>query len=127
MSTRALTYVYEEKKKKPFFCMYSHYDGYPSHHGRELSTFLDSRSIVDSLEFPKPKIKVFIGMNCLAAQLVCFFKKDAGGFYIHDVNSKTFGIEYEYHIYSSTVKVLDVSKDKILFDDSWENFKTFCN
>ena len=41
---------------------------------------------------------VFNGMGCLAAQMVTNFKQTPGGFYIHPVDVRECGQDYEYHV-----------------------------
>ena len=95
MGTRSLTYVYDGGK--PLVCMYRQFDGYPSGHGAELAEFLLSGKMVNGLG-PEDE-QVFNGVECLAAQMVAYFKKGPGGIYLvvpeHDVDH---GQEYEYHI-----------------------------
>lgn len=98
MGTRSLTFVYDNNK--PIMNMYRQYDGYPSGHGAELVDFLAAGRLVNGLIATKTVEEVvFNGMGCLAASLVAYFKKTPGGFYIHSVDAKDCGQDYEYHIY----------------------------
>lgn len=84
MGTRSLTKFYESKHGMPFAVMYRQYDGYPRGHGKQLVEFLQSRAWVNGIK-SNEKRTVSNGIGCLAAQAVCFFKKDpnkAGDFYL---------------------------------------------
>ena len=101
MGTRSLTFVYEKygQIQKPVVNMYRQYDGYPTGHGAELAEFLSSGRMVNGLAQTKTvKEIVFNGMGCLAAQMVTNFKQTPGGFYIHPVDVRECGQDYEYHV-----------------------------
>ena len=101
MGTRSLTFVYEKygQVQKPVVNMYRQYDGYPTGHGAELAEFLSSGRMVNGLAQTKTvKEIVFNGMGCLAAQMVTNFKQTPGGFYIHPVDVRECGQDYEYHV-----------------------------
>ena len=106
MGTRSLTRVFqtyrnENKNKQEKFQlvnMYRQYDGYPSGHGLELAEFLNSGKVVNGIGSMDDKRILFNGADCLAAQMIAYFKKEAGGFYIKSINAKNCGQEYEYHI-----------------------------
>lgn len=103
MGTRSLTFVREKGKNKnnrvtrtKIICMYRQYDGYPSGHGQELADFLKSRKLVNGFGDVN---KEFNGPNCLAALLVSHFKgSQAGGIYLHPVNTKDAWQEYVYFV-----------------------------
>lgn len=100
MGTRCLTFVYEKygQVQKPVVNMYRQFDGYPEGHGAELVDFLTKGKLVDGLSMGNKEI-VFNGMGCLSAQLVAYFKDEAGGFYLHPTDVTDCGQDYEYHIY----------------------------
>ena len=101
MGTRCLTFVYEKygQVQKPVVNMYRQYDGYPTGHGAELAEFLSGGRMVNGLAQTKTvKEIVFNGMGCLAAQMVTNFKQTPGGFYIHPVDVRECGQDYEYHV-----------------------------
>ena len=101
MGTRSLTFVYEKygQVQKPVVNMYRQYDGYPTGHGAELAEFLSGGRMVNGLAQTKTvKEIVFNGMGCLAAQMVTNFKQTPGGFYIHPVDVRECGQDYEYHV-----------------------------
>jgi hypothetical protein len=108
MGTRCLTFVYESYKAKngkivnePIINMYRQFDGYPTGHGAELAEFLNRGRMVNGLIHTKTVEEVvFNGMGCLAASMIAHFKQEPGGFYIHPVNVKDCGQDYEYHIYN---------------------------
>lgn len=95
MGTRSLTFVYDGDK--PILNLYRQYDGYPTGHGAELAQFLEGFTIVNGIG--SETNRVANGMGCLAAQVVAHFKDSVGGFYIHSVDSKECGQDYEYHVY----------------------------
>lgn len=101
MGTRSLTYIYEEDARLDsgrILCMYRHYDGYPSGHGKELADFLKSITMVKGLGAETTQT-VANGMGCLAAQLVVHFKNGPGGIYLYHPDIEDDGVDYEYHVY----------------------------
>lgn len=108
MGTRCLTFVYDDNDQ-PILNLYRQYDGYPSGHGAELARFLERGRLVNGLTGDNRP--AFNGMGCLAAQLVANFKDGPGGFYIHSVEAKDCGQDYEYHVYQRegvvNVRVVD--------------------
>jgi hypothetical protein len=96
MGTRALTFVYSENNK-PLVNLYRQYDGYTTGHGAELAEFLNGFKIINGIG--AETTRVANGMGCLAAQIVAHFKDSVGQFYIHSVDSKECGQDYEYHVY----------------------------
>jgi len=60
-------------------------------------------------------------MGCLAAQMIVWFKKTPGGFYIHpiELNQDAFQ-DYEYHVYEN--KVVVKNPDEVIFEGSWNEF-----
>ena len=120
MGTRSLTFVYEENK--PIMNMYRQFDGYVSGHGQELADFLMSGNLVNG--YSSTDQTQFNGMGCLAAQLICNFKKSVGGFYIYPIDSFNCWQEYEYHVYENTVIVKNPSE--VIFDGTWEEFHSYC-
>jgi hypothetical protein len=136
MGTRSLTFVYDGDK--PILNLYRQYDGYPTGHGAELAQFLEGFTIVNGIG--KETTRVANGMGCLAAQVVAHFKDSVGGFYIHSVDSKECGQDYEYHVYQKDkelrVAVTDrgcnmfgltmSDKNDSIFDGSVAEFVTFC-
>ena len=141
MGTRSLTFVYEKygQIQKPVVNMYRQYDGYPEGHGTELAEFLSGGQLVNGLGVERNNLQ-FNGMGCLAAQMVSFFKKTSGGFYIHPVDVTDCGQDYEYHIYDSGkglyVEVVDCGcnmfgltmsdKHDFIFKGNRKEFTKFC-
>lgn len=119
MGTRAITFVYDEFDN-PILNLFRQYDGYPAGHGHELGEFLANKKVVNGLSGDTSE--VFNGMGCLAASLVANFKKSAGGFYIHSVDSTDCGQDYEYHIYKDRIVIKGEYMDETLFDGPWEEF-----
>ena len=123
MGTRSLTYVYEGET--PIMCMYRQFDGYLEGHGQELANFLNDLTIGNGIS-GKPKLFNFAnGMGCLAAQMIVWFKKTPGGFYIHPIElDQDAWQDYEYHVYEN--KVVVKNPDEVIFEGSWEDFAKYC-
>ena len=130
MGTRSLTFVYtdhygSDESPTPIINMYRQFDGYPTGHGAELATFLNSfDAVVNGIPFGDTR-KLANGMGCLAAQLIAHFKDGVGGFYLYPVTSVDCGQEYEYHIYSDRITVFGWDKEH-LFTGPWSAFTEFC-
>jgi hypothetical protein len=120
MGTRSLTFVYDGDK--PIINMYRQFDGYPKGHGSELSEFLMSGEIVNG--FSNVNAKEFNGMGCLAAQMIVYFKKSVGGFYIYPVDTNDYSQDYEYHVYED--KVVIQNPGEVIFSGTWNEFRDFC-
>ena len=126
MGTRSLTYVYEGET--PIMCMYRQFDGYLSGHGQELANFLNELTIGNGIP-GKPELFTFAnGMGDLAAQMIVFFKKTPGGFYIHPIELNQDCLQdYEYHVYENKVVVVshffdDENPTEQIFNGSWNEF-----
>ena len=119
MGTRSLTYVYEGET--PIICMYRQYDGYLSGHGQELANFLNELAIGEGIS-GKPDLFTYAnGMGDLAAQMIVWFKKTPGGFYIYPVEmNQDCWQEYEYHVYEKHVVVKNPTE--VIFSGSWNEF-----
>ena len=119
MGTRSLTYVYEGET--PIMCMYRQFDGYLEGHGQELANFLNELTIGNGIS-GKPELFSFAnGMGCLAAQMIVWFKKTPGGFYIHPIElDQDAWQDYEYHVYEN--KVVVKNPDEVIFEGSWNEF-----
>ena len=120
MGTRCLTFVY--KDKQPILNLYRQFDGYPEGHGKELGEFLKGLEITNGISKETKGKRTANGMSCLAAQLVAHFKNSVGGFYIHSIESKDCGQEYEYHVYDNSITVIKNCDDKIIYQGNWKNF-----
>ena len=147
MGTRSLTFVYDSYRMnigklvhEPIINMYRQYDGYPSGHGAELAEFLFDGKMTNGIPVGA-KGKFFNGMGDLAAQMVAYFKKEAGGFYLYPISSKECGQDYEYHIrnidgeliitvFNCGVNFFGLTQseqhDKI-FEGNLSNFAEFCS
>jgi hypothetical protein len=107
--------------------MYRQYDGYLEGHGLELATFLTRGKLVNGLS-GKDQM-VFNGMGCLAAQMIAYFKTEAGQFYLHaPVLNQDAGQEYEYHVFRDKVVVYSIgsNNDNALFEGTWMEFFKMC-
>ena len=126
MGTRSLTYVYDGET--PIMCMYRQFDGYLEGHGQELANFLNELTIGNGIS-GKPELFTFAnGMGCLAAQMIVWFKKTPGGFYIHPIElNQNCWQDYEYHVYENKVVVVshffdDENPTEQIFNGSWNEF-----
>lgn len=119
MGTRSLTYVYDGET--PIMCMYRQYDGYLSGHGQELANFLNELTIGNGIPEYGDLFTFANGMGDLAAQMLVWFKKTPGGFYIHPIDfNQDCWQEYEYHVYED--KVIVKEPTEVIFDGSWNEF-----
>jgi len=97
MGTRSLTRIYDYDGDE-ICCIYKQYDGYPDGYGKELFDFIQSGKLVNGIPLGT-KDKVFNGMGCFAAQLICHFKEElSGGYYIEKPGTKGMGEEFVYCI-----------------------------
>ena len=123
MGTRSLTYVYDGKT--PIMCMYRQYDGYLSGHGQELANFLNELTIGNGIPEYGDLFTFANGMGDLAAQMLVWFKKTPGGFYIHPIDfNQDCWQEYEYHVYED--KLIVKNPTEVIFEGSYEEFMSFC-
>ena len=82
--------------------LYRQYDRHMYGHGLELAKFLDGFTLVNGIRSDiDPKDKIANGSECLSAQLVKHFKKDAGQFYLMPSKDEVgaYSEEYIYNIY----------------------------
>lgn len=138
MGTRALTFVYDENGDR-IINLYRQYDGYPEGHGAELAEFLTTGTLTNGLRMGQTG-RFFNGAGCLAAQLVCNFKEEAGQFYLYPVTALDCGQDFEYHVYVNgkdiTIKVIscgcnffgETQSDvyETIFDGNLVEFTEFC-
>ena len=123
MGTRSLTFVYDSGN--PIMCMYRQFDGYPEGHGQELAEFLNTLQVGNGISGNPNLFEFANGMGCLAAQMIVWFKKTPGGFYIHPVDlNQDCWQDYEYHVYEN--KVVVKNPTEVIFEGSWEDFHSFC-
>lgn len=127
MGTRCLTYLYSQTDHtEPFFCLYRQFDGYREGHGAELAGFLRGKTIVNGIPFGVNKSTIANGMGCLAAQLVCHFKTEVGGFYIYPPKlSQDVWQDYEYHVWEHQV-IVKTHNDRVIFTGTWHEFEIWC-
>jgi len=123
MGTRSIINVYDESEK--ILSLYGQYDGYPSGVGRDLADFLNGMQLVNGISIGENK-RIANGMGCLAAQLVCNFKKTPGSFYIVSCKDFDHWQEYTYDLYAEKVRVMNYSGE-VIFLGSWKDFSDFCN
>ena len=122
MGTRSLTYVYDGET--PIMCMYRQFDGYPEGHGQELANFLNELTIGNGIPEYGDLFTFANGMGDLAAQMLVWFKKTPGGFYIHPIDfNQDCWQESEYHVYEN--KVIVKEPIEVIFEGSWSEFLTW--
>jgi len=131
MSTHSTTHI-KEASGITLVVLYGQYDGYPDGYGKDLYEFLSNISITDGLLVGSNKENIANGAGCLAAQLVCNFKTEPGGFYLVN-ESQDWGEDYKY-----TVTVLGTGEAPFhikvqnddgteIFSGNVEEFGNFCN
>jgi len=97
MATSAVLVVYN-KEDQPICKLYFHYDGYIDIVGKEIINFLEEKEYVTTV--PKqPDPKFCNGMEDLAAQIICHFKKQqpVGNIYLYPINQRIF-TDYNYSL-----------------------------
>lgn len=124
MGTRSLTVVYCQFTNEPIAGLYGQYDGYPSGHGKELSRFLNNIDVGNGISGNELMFEFANGMDCLAAQLIVFFKREVGNYYMYNTNKNYSGIDYVYHVYNDRIEVFN--GDDHCFKGSWVEFEKFC-
>lgn len=125
MGTRSLTFLYENDETTPFTCIYRQFDGYPSGHGLDIASYVNSRAIVNGYSNPQTQIN---GMGCMAAQLIVHLKdgkREAGNIYIYPPNTSDVWEDYQYHLWQDRVEVRDYNGE-VLFQGTWADFQKFC-
>lgn len=96
MGTRSRTHLVDEKGTR-VMSLYRQFDGYPSGHGKELAEFLAPFVIVNGYRPSDTRI-IANGAGCLGAQMISFFKKGVGGFYLTPPNVELGWEDYEYEV-----------------------------
>lgn len=102
MSTRSLTQIFDSDGKM-IVVVYRQSDGYPSGHGKELAEYLKDITITNGIT-GREKGVTANGMNCLAAQIIAFFKEEVGGFYLYPAGTSDVGEDYIYKVKGSVEK-----------------------
>ena len=97
MGTRSLT-IFKDDDGEEIAILYRQFDGYPDIHGKELSEFLKGSVIVNGLSKKDKGLKVFNGMDCLAASVVAHFKTGPGGFYLYPAGAHDCNQDYTYTV-----------------------------
>lgn len=123
MGTRCLTVVQDTRE---IAVMYRQYDGYIDGHGHELAKFLSGFTIVNGIE--REKTKIANGAECLAAQIVSHFKKEAGQFYLYPAGTRDAGEEYIYFVTAIEDKPINIkvaSFGKEIFSGTPEELALF--
>jgi hypothetical protein len=98
MGTRCLTVFHYEESDEEIAVLYRQMDGYPDGHGKDLAEFLAGGVMVNGISLDKRRSKIFNGMECLAAQVIAYFKNGPGGFYLMPAGTRDVGENYIYHI-----------------------------
>lgn len=118
MGTKSLTKIYDEDAKL-LVTMYRQMDGYPSGHGHELTSFLNTKTMVNGISGYNKTIAN--GMGCLAAQIIAYFKDGPGGIYI--VKPGDHWQEYVYEVYTNRL-VIKAPK-RVIFSGTWDEAHVF--
>ena len=121
MGTRSLTIVNDEHNEKEMMVFYRHYDGYPTGHGTDLLNFLKGKMIVNGLSSENENLNIANGMGCLAAQIVEHFKNGPAYFYLYPSDTRDYGEEYIYTIYTKKDEGLCI-KVETTYEDASEEF-----
>lgn len=133
MGTRSITKVMMDNKV--LVCIYRQLDGYPEGMGADLVDFCKDRTIVNGFGTNTPA-KANNGIDCFAASLIGYLKKDQiGGIYIcfADTTANECDAEYEYTISQSNDKLKVVCRDiygkktKVLYDGNAESKEKVTN
>lgn len=137
MGTRSITRVKENGQT--LVVIYRQYDGYISHHGRQLADFLSRRRVVNGIPIGY-ETDVFNGPGCLAANLISFLKKpefgEAGNIYIHPIDASDEDYSYDvdvvtrsssrgFYDYEELPRVTVRLWDEELFSGTSEEFQDF--
>lgn len=119
MGTHATTKV--EVRGKTVVNMYRHYDGYFDGHGAELANFLNGIRLVNGIPVGSDRTTMANGMDDLAALMVAHFKKEAGDFYLAQLDNDE---EYDYTVYEKDGKVRMKCRydGKVVFDGTPSEF-----
>ena len=130
MGTRSLTVFNDELNNEEIVVLYRQYDGYPEGHGTDLLNFLNNMNIVNGISNDE-KRKIANGMSCLSAQIIAYFKKAPGDFYLHSAGTRDIGEEFIYTLYYTEelrIKIqnaYDNSHD--LFDGNINQYEEWLN
>ena len=111
MGTRSLTIMFDENDKE-IAVLYRQFDGYPSGHGKELCDFLTGFKVVNGIDSTQGKVAN--GGGCLAAQIIAFFKREVGGFYLYPAGTRKVWEEYRYYVYPKTNEKIRVNVEKVI-------------
>jgi len=119
MGTRCITLLLDEEGSE-ICVMYRHWDGDPASHGKELAFCIKTVNYND--------------LNCLAAQIIAFFKNEdeAGNIYIYGAGSRNFDEDFVYTVYRDEVSenvyircTKGFGKKECIFDGTPTEFSTF--
>lgn len=104
MGTRHLTIFRdldpETQKAEDVAVLYGQYDGHPDSHGCRLAEFLLGFRSVETMDDGKPESLGIVanGIEDLALQTCCHFKRAPGGFYLKPCNTRDVGEDYTYTV-----------------------------
>ena len=128
MGTRSLT-VFKDGEHE-IAVMYRQMDGYPSGHGADLAEFLSGMRVVNGLSAFGDNSKTANGMDCLAAQVVAYFKTGPGGIYLMSAGTRECGEEYIYWVSDNedgSIQLVITTHNpmEVLFDGSAQDFAQY--
>jgi hypothetical protein len=110
MGTRCLT-VMQREDGTEIAVLYRQMDGYPEGHGKDLHEFLDDMQICNGISSDQKTGKWANGAECLAAQIVAYFKDRIGQFYLHPAGTRNCGEEYIYTVRPSAGGVIITTEE----------------
>ena len=127
MGTRSLTVLYTEKPTTEIVVMYRQMDGYPSGHGQELVDFLNRLTLCNGIPCATDRDIIYAnGAECLAAQVVAYFKEGAGEIYLYPAHTRNCGAEYTYHVFpqveKNTINLRVESYDSVIYFGSTKDW-----
>ena len=127
MGTRSNTLIVEEGEQ--LVNMYRQMDGYLEGHGAELLAFLEPITMVDGINLHGDPSQAN-GGECLAAQMIAYFKKGVGNIYIDRplLQQEDYVNDFTYtiipHITGGIQVTVHEYQDQI-FDGTIPQFKKF--
>jgi len=131
MGTRSITIVKEKelKSKNNYLVMYRQMDGHPETHGYELASFLNGMKIVNGIPYGEDTSQIANGMDCLAAQIVAYFKDGPGSIYLCPSNELQHEC-FDYYVYlnkGNKIMIKCMSGDETLFKGTPKQYLKWVN
>jgi hypothetical protein len=114
MGTRSITVVRDGHGNK-IIEMYKQFDGYPDGLGKELLDFIKSGKMVNGISDTENS-RIFNGIDCFAAQLVCYFKDGPGGVYLSAPSDTNNPVDYQNMYWAEYLYEIDSNLNLKCFD-----------